>query len=68
MTLTFLFWFFVLLLVIGGAIWGYRSNPDDRFRFGGMSLITFILFVILGWATFGSPLKDAEPVVKQPAR
>jgi hypothetical protein len=57
MTLTFLFWFFMLLWVIFGCWETYGSAPEQRRWIGPRYGIVFILFLIVGWALFGFPIE-----------
>jgi hypothetical protein len=56
MTLSLLFWILLLLALLNG-VWSW---PEIRanWKLGGMSLLFFLLFLILGWAQFGQPIKD----------
>jgi hypothetical protein len=58
MTLGFIYWLILLLWLIFGAWRGFAPN-GDRFFFGG-SLIVFILFALIGWQVWGSPLQRTE--------
>lgn len=54
MTLGLLFWILMLLWLVFG-VWQNWPSPDWR-AWGGNFLI-FILFLVLGWAVFGAPIK-----------
>jgi len=55
MTLDFLYWFLLLIMLIFGGWRGFGPN-GDRWYFGG-SLIWLALLAIIGLKLFGSPLK-----------
>ena len=58
MTKDFLYWFFMLLIFLTGiGFWMPFEEGRRRYLFGGFSLIVFLLFVIIGLALFGSPIK-----------
>jgi len=58
MTMRLLFWILMLLCalgVIGGFAFYY--GPYTHVFVGGTGLITFLLFGLLGWKTFGRPIE-----------
>lgn len=55
MSLSILFWLLMILWAVFN-VWGWRE-PTQPFARGGGWLLTFVLFVILGWATFGPAIK-----------
>lgn len=50
----FVFWLLMLLHLILGIVWR-AEIPGGRFGWAG-SLFAWILFFLLGWATFGFPI------------
>lgn len=50
-----LFWVLMILWAVFWG-WGYRA-PDQPFARGGGYLLTFILFLIIGWKLFGPPVQ-----------
>lgn len=52
MTLQLCFWILMLIALVGGG-WSYRSRPNDGWPLG----IVWLLFLVLGWAVFGAPIK-----------
>lgn len=58
MTLGLCFWILMLLWLVLGAVRGgwTVSTPEGRYFVGG-HLLTFFLFLLLGWHAFGSPIK-----------
>jgi len=53
MTLQLIFWILMLLWLVFG-LWGwFRPEPN---WFYGHTVFLFILFLVLGWATFGAPI------------
>lgn len=54
MTLQIWFWLFMALWLFFG-IWRERANPPATWA-GGLA-VEFILFVIIGWQVFGSPVR-----------
>jgi len=61
MTLQLLYWILMLLWLVFGlwANWPAPGAPRDgtAFRPLGGTVLLFVLLVILGWETFGSPVK-----------
>lgn len=55
MTLQLLYWILLLLWLVFG-LW---SNPPSagNWRPAGGSVLLFLLFLIIGWAVFGAPVK-----------
>lgn len=50
------FWIIMFLWLIG-SLWGeYVAGAPYPFRRAGWNLGIFMLFVILGWRVFGSPV------------
>lgn len=58
MTLTFLFWFFMLLWFLLSVFWGYRTPRDTVLGFApvGANFFVFVLLIIVGLKIFGSPI------------
>lgn len=59
MTIGFIFWFIMLLVLLLGGYWGWRSDRSSGFvSFApvGMSFILFILLFLLGVRVFGWPI------------
>jgi hypothetical protein len=54
MSLGLIFWILMLVWFVFG-VYQHRANFNG-FAAGG-SLLTFILFLILGWAAFGAPIR-----------
>lgn len=52
MALSLIFWIIMLLWLL----FSYVPGLSDRFGWGG-NLLLFILFLILGWAVFGAPIR-----------
>jgi hypothetical protein len=55
MSLTFLYWFMILLIVLFGGWFSFRPSGDRLF--GGWSLILLIIFIIIGLKLFGQPIQ-----------
>ncbi len=53
MPLAYFFW--ILLLV--WMVFGYLGRPANQPYWWGGSLLTFVLFLILGWQVFGGAIK-----------
>lgn len=53
MTFGLVFWVLMLVWLVFG-IWQYYT-PDPRLGIGN-SLFLFVLFLLLGWKTFGAPI------------
>lgn len=56
MTLQLIFWILMLIWLIFGVAYhgGYLAGP---YGVWGNTVLLFVLFLILGWAVFGSPVK-----------
>jgi hypothetical protein len=50
-----LFWILMLLYLLFSGWMGWGPNGDRRWF--GFGVIGFLLFLVLGWAVFGQPLK-----------
>ncbi len=57
MPLAILFWVLMIIWLVFGAWVNYAPGQPFGFRAFGGSLLMFILLAILGWATFGAPVK-----------
>jgi hypothetical protein len=57
MTLQVWFWLFYVLALFFGLWSGYPGTGPYPWRYGAGTVLMFILIGILGWATFGSPVK-----------
>lgn len=57
MTLAVLFWVLMIVWLVFGLWAGYAPGQPYSPRVWGASLLTFVLLAILGWATFGGPVK-----------
>jgi hypothetical protein len=60
MTKAFIFWLLMLLWLIFGTVWLWPAGPAVSFSaYGGVGLswLSFVLFALLGWQAFGSPVK-----------
>lgn len=56
MTLGLVFWILMLIwLVFGIAV--YSGKLVGPYSVWGNTLLLFILFLLLGWAAFGAPIK-----------
>jgi len=55
MPIGFLFWLLMVLwMLFGFGVVEYPSDgPYRRHVFGGFTLLTFVLFFLLGWKVFG---------------
>ncbi len=50
-------WFYLLMAFwLFFGVWRARSDPQPYPYFGG-HLLVFLLFLIIGWKIFGSPVK-----------
>lgn len=58
MTRAFLFWIIMLLWLLFGLYWHWPIGPGGA-AYGpiGLNLLAFVLFALLGWQVFGSPVK-----------
>jgi hypothetical protein len=50
------YWILMLIWLVFGLLthFGYVGGP---YAFGTSTLLLFVLFVLLGWQTFGPPLR-----------
>jgi hypothetical protein len=53
MTFALIFWILMLLWLVYGFYGWYQPNPN---WIHGNNLFFFILFLLLGWKVFGSPV------------
>lgn len=57
MTLAVLFWVLMIVWLVFGFWSGYVPGQPYSFRAWGGGVLGFVLLAILGWATFGAPVK-----------
>lgn len=60
MTYSFVYWFFMLLLLLFGGAWSYRTDRASGFvgyAPVGSFFLVFVLLVLLGIKVFGWPLQ-----------
>jgi hypothetical protein len=57
MTLQIWFWLFYVLALVFGLWRDYPGTGAYPWRYGAGTFLLFVLIGILGWATFGSPVK-----------
>ena len=57
MSLGLLFWILMIIWTVFGFWSGYTPGQPLSVRVWGGNLLLIVLFVILGWATFGAPVK-----------
>jgi len=50
MSIGFIFW---LLMILSLIFWGWSRPWEGDRQIGGMTLLVFILFFLLGWKVFG---------------
>jgi len=55
MSLGLIFWVLMLIWLVGGFYYGWSTGAPDRFLLGG-NVLSFVLFLVLGWAAFGAPI------------
>ena len=55
MTLGLAYWIVVIIWIVGVGVSLYVSN--DNWKLWAPGLIPLILFLLLGWAVFGAPIK-----------
>jgi hypothetical protein len=59
MTLGLIFWILMLIWAVFTA-WSYLPNPatpSPHIVVWGSSALLFVLFLVLGWAIFGAPVR-----------
>jgi hypothetical protein len=57
MPMGILFWFLMILWLVGGLYFGQEGNPGNKYWPIGGSLLLFILLGLLGWKLFGPVLQ-----------
>lgn len=57
MTKGLIFWVLMLLWLVLGVWWGRNDFLARNFAPLGGSLLLFVLLLLLGWATFGAPVR-----------
>jgi hypothetical protein len=57
MTLAVLFWVLMIIWLVFGFWSRYVPGQPYTVKEWGGNILGFILFVILGWAVFGGPVK-----------
>jgi len=57
MTLQLIFWVLMLLWLVLGFWLYWPGRPAQPYGMLGSTVFLFVLFLILGWATFGAPVK-----------
>lgn len=55
MSLGLLYWLLMILWLVGYGYGTFRGPPN--WPVVGPNILLFILLLVLGWATFGSPIK-----------
>lgn len=50
------FWILMLLWLVFGVVGPYQFGEGNRYWYGH-GLFAFILFLLIGWGIFGSPIK-----------
>jgi hypothetical protein len=58
MTLGLIFWILMLLWFIFGLYWNYTPGQPPNLGPLGSHILLFILFLLLGWAEFGPPIRS----------
>lgn len=57
MSLALIFWILMLIWVVFSAWTYWPGNPQGARLMWGNTALLFILFLILGWAIFGAPVR-----------
>ena len=63
MTIGLLFWVLMLIWLIfgfaynSGMVAGWTDARGTRYGLWGNSLLLFVLLLLLGWQTFGAPIR-----------
>ncbi len=54
-----IFWVLMLLWLVFGFWSSYSTfrGPEPNYAFVGGNLLSFILFALLGWASYGPPIQ-----------
>jgi hypothetical protein len=56
MSLGLAFWILMLIWLVFGLYFGYSTGAFSPYLIGG-NLMLFVLLLLLGWQTFGPPLR-----------
>lgn len=54
MTMAVIFWVLMIIWLVFGLYSSYTPGPYGGF---GNTILLFVLFLLLGWHVFGSPIK-----------
>lgn len=57
MTIGFIFWFIMLLWLLFAIAWNQNWAGTSAWGPMGNSVLLFILFLLLGWHSFGFPIR-----------
>ena len=57
MTLGLIFWILMLVWLVFSCWTYWPGNPQGPHLLWGNTALLFILFLILGWAAFGAPVR-----------
>lgn len=56
MSLRMLFWLLMILWLVVFGVANFGPVGYQHYSYSGGGLLTFLLFVILGWQAFGKPI------------
>lgn len=56
MPLSMWYWLCLFLVLVCGGWWGYITPAPGRWPIVGWNLLLFLLFLIIGLKTMGSPI------------
>lgn len=57
MTIGLIFWILMLFWLVFGAYSNWPGISSGQYAPLGNSLLLFILLLLLGWSTFGAPIR-----------
>jgi hypothetical protein len=65
MTIAILFWILMLLWLIDRFWADYVPNAPYPMRRVPGNILVFVLFLLLGWSTFGKPITDSSTRIER---
>jgi hypothetical protein len=57
MPMSILFWMLMILWLVFGIYWNRADLRGGNYGVFGGNLLLFVLLALLGWGTFGAPLR-----------
>lgn len=57
MTIGLIFWILMIIWLVFSVMWHWGGEPWASFGPRGNAILLFVLFLLLGWAVFGTPVR-----------